>query len=52
MLLSVVSFITNRGFSLTILENIVYDDVFWRHDDFKDDVGYLFKILILGAEGW
>ena len=38
---SFVSFITNRRFFLTCLENIVYDDLLWRRDDFKDDVGHL-----------
>ena len=37
MFFSFVSFITNRDF-LTCLENIVYDDVLCRYDDFKDDV--------------
>ena len=50
MFFSFVSFITNCGFFLTCLENIVYDDVLWRHDDFKDDVEIFLKILILGAQ--
>ena len=42
MFFSFVSFITSCGFFLTCLENIVDDDVFWRHDYFKDDVGIFF----------
>ena len=51
MFFSFVSFITNCGFFLTCLENVVYDDVLWRHDDFEDDVGIFFNILILVVEG-
>ena len=42
MFFSFVSFIISRGFFLTCLENIVYDYVLWRHDNFKDDVGVFF----------
>ena len=52
MLFSFVNFRMNCGFFLTCLENIVYDDLLWRHDDFKDDVGIFFlKTLLLGADG-
>ena len=40
MFFSFVSFITNRDFFLTCLENIVYDDVY---EDIKDEVGIFFK---------
>ena len=54
MIFSFVSFITSRGFYLKGLENIVYDDVLRRHDDFNDDVGMFFNNFIgitLWAEG-
>ena len=54
MFFSFVSLIINRGFFLACLENMVYDYVLWRHDDFQDDVGVFFLILILGitAQEW
>ena len=61
MFLSFVSFITSCGFLLTFLENIVYDEVSLRHDDFKDDVGVFFwnsnfrsegRELMAGTKGW
>ena len=43
MFFSFVSFIISCSFFLTCLEDIVDDDVFWRHDYFKDDVGIFFQ---------
>ena len=40
MFFSFVSFITNRNFFLTCLENTVYHDVY---EDMKDEVGIFFK---------
>ena len=52
MFLTFVSFITNHGFFVTCLENRVYDDVLWRHDDFKDDIGiFLLKFYFLFRGG-
>ena len=54
MFLTFVSFITNHGFFVTCLENRVYDDVLWRHDDFKDDIGIFllkFYFFFLWGEG-
>ena len=55
MFFTFVSFITNHGFFVTCLENIVYDDVLWRYDDFKDDIGiFLLKFNFFfswGEEG-
>ena len=50
MFFSFVSFITNRGFFLTGLENIVYDDVYDEMMTAMMTQGYFFKIFILGDE--
>ena len=42
--------ITNSGFFLTCLENIVYDDALWKHANFKDDVAIFFPNSNFG--GW
>ena len=47
MFFSFVSFITNRNFFLTCLENTVYHDVY---EDIKDEVGIFFKSS--NFEGW
>ena len=51
MFFSFVSFIINRGFFLTCLENIVYDDMCDDMMTSKMTQGYFFKIVIFGAEG-
>ena len=42
MFFSFANFITNCGFFLTCLDSIVYDNVLWQRDNFKDEVEKLF----------